>query len=596
MTAIDASNFWSPEFEYERRADGSILMRQTKPLPDYLPTLASYLDKWADTTPDATWMARRDHSPAYDGGWRRISYGEARDAARRIAASLLGMGLGPNRPLLILSENSLEHGLLALACTYVGIPYAPVSPAYSLVSTDHAKLKAIANLLKPGAVFADDGQRFAVAIDAIRNDDMQTLNHRNKIEGSISFDDLLEGQPKDTEPHRASLTGEHVVKYLFTSGSTGSPKAVINTNRMICAMQAMVRDCYRYVTHTPPVVLDWAPWNHTAAGNKVSNLVMTNGGTYYIDDGKPASGKFDETLRNLREVACSWYFNVPIGWDMLVEELERDAELAQTFFSKLGMMFYAGAGMPQHTWDRLRAIGRATTGREVLLASSLGSTETAPFALAITEVQDKSGNIGVPARGLTLKLVPTSGKLELRLKGPSIFPGYYGDPEKTAEAFDEDGFYCMGDALRPADPDDFSKGFFFDGRIGENFKLATGTWVGVGAVRASLVDAMQGLIRDAVIVGENESRLGALLLPSDTGRAMESTAFHRAIQTHLETAAAAATGSASRVQLALILDRDPSFDRGEITEKGSLNQRAMRANNAEAIATLYSNNAAVLRA
>ena len=595
MTANDASGFWSPEFEYEHRDDGSILMRQTEPLPDHLPTLASYLDKWADATPDATWMARRDHGLTHNGNWHKITYGDARETARRLAASLLGMGLGPDRPLLILSENSLEHGLLALACSYVGIPYAPVSPAYSLVSTDHGKLKAITTLLQPGAVFADDGQRFAVAIDAIRNSGMQVINHRNQAKGSISYDDLLDGRPEDTESHRASLTGDHVVKYLFTSGSTGSPKAVINTNQMICAMQAMVRDCYRYVTHTPPVVLDWAPWNHTAAGNKVSNLVMTNGGAYYIDDGKPAPGKFDETLRNLREVACTWYFNVPIGWDMLVEELERDAALAKTFFSNLGMMFYAGAGMPQHTWDRLRAVGRATTGREVLLASSLGSTETAPFALAITEVQEKSGNIGVPARGLTLKLVPTSGKLELRLKGPSIFPGYYGDPERTAEAFDEDGFYCMGDALRPADPDDFSKGFFFDGRIGENFKLATGTWVGVGAVRASLVDAMQGLIRDAVIVGENESRLGALLIPSDAGRAMDSTAFHSAIQTHLKTAATAATGSASRVQLALVLDRDPSFDKGEITEKGSLNQRAMRANNADAIATLYSDSKAVLR-
>ena len=595
MTVSDTKNFWSPQFEYERRGDGSILMRQTEALPDYLPTLAAYLDKWADATPDAIWMARRDHSPAYDGSWRRISYRDARDKARRIAASLLNMGLGPDSPLMILSENSLEHGLLALACTYVGIPYAPVSPAYSLVSTDHAKLKAIATLLKPGAIFADDGQRFAAAINAIRSDDMQIVNHKNQIMGSLSFDDLMEGRPEDTAPHRAALTGDHVVKYLFTSGSTGSPKAVINTNRMICAMQAMVRDCYRYVTHKAPVVLDWAPWNHTAAGNKVSNLVMTNGGTYYIDDGKPAPGKFDETLRNLREIECTWYFNVPIGWDMLVEELERDPALANTFFSQLGMMFYAGAGMPQHTWDRLRAIGRATTGREVLLASSLGSTETAPFALAITEVQEKSGNIGVPARGLTLKLVPTSGKLELRLKGPSIFPGYFGDPEKTAEAFDEEGFYCMGDALRPADLEDFAKGFFFDGRIGENFKLATGTWVGVGAVRASLVDAMQGLIRDAVIVGENEIRLGALLLPSESGRALDNTAFRTAIQTHLETAAAAATGSASRVQLALILDHEPSFDRGEVTEKGSLNQRAMRANNADAIATLYSDDTAVLR-
>lgn len=281
-------------------------------------------------------------------------------------------------------------------------------------------------------------------------------------------------------------------------------------------------------------------------------------------------------------MACTWYFNVPVGWDILVDALEKDAKLAETFFSRLGMMFYAGAGMAQHTWDRLRAIGRKTTGHEVLLATSLGATETAPAALAFTDVQDMSGNAGVPMRGLSMKLVPSGGKLELRLKGPSITPGYYGDADKTAEAFDDEGYYMMGDALRPADPEDLTKGFFFDGRIAENFKLNTGTWVAVGAVRAGLLDAMGGLIRDAVITGENEGQLGALLLLSD-----KATEDQSQIRTKLAEAAKAATGSASRVRRVLILEEMPSFDRGEITEKGSLNQRAMRANNADAIAQLY---------
>ncbi|MDG1167916.1 MAG: AMP-binding protein, partial [Sulfitobacter sp.] len=332
---------------------------------------------------------------------------------------------------------------------------------------------------------------------------------------------------------------------------------------------------------------DWAPWNHTAAGNKVSYLVLTNGGTYYIDDGRPVPGKFDETLRNLRELSCSWYFNVPVGYEMLVDALESDPALAATFFKELGMMFYAGAGMPQNIWDRLRAAGRKATGHEVLLATGLGATETAPFALACTQVQDKAGNVGPPSRGLSLKLVPNGGKLEARLKGPTITPGYFGDPAKTAEVFDEEGYYCMGDALRPADPDDFSKGFFFDGRIAENFKLTTGTWVAVGAVRASLVDAMDGLVRDAVITGENEGELGALLILSDRGQAMPADALRAALQEKLTAAARVATGSASRVRRAMILTDVPSFDRGEITEKGSLNQRALRTNKADLIATLY---------
>lgn len=582
-TDLIGSDFWSPEFEIETRDDGTIVMRQADDLTGYLPTLADYLDKWADQTPDQPWIARR----GADDEWERITYGTARDQARRIGGALLSLGLGPDRPLLILSENSLEHALLGAACFYVGIPYAPVSPAYSLVSKDHGKLKDIAATLNPGAIFADRAAAFAPALEAIAADGRYVLAVQDAIDGAILFDDLLNGDAELAKKARRDVNSDKVVKYLFTSGSTGSPKAVINTNGMLCAMEAMVRDCYRFLTKTPPIVLDWAPWNHTAAGNKVSYLVLTNGGTYYIDDGKPAPGKFDETLRNLRDVSCTWYFNVPIGWDMLIDKLEQDADLAETFFKDLKMMFYAGAGMAQHTWNRLRTIGRKTTGHEVLLATSLGATETAPFALACTEVQDKSGNVGVPSRGLLLKLVPNSGKLELRLKGPSITPGYYGDPEKTRQAFDEEGYYCMGDALRPADPDDLSKGFFFDGRVAENFKLNTGTWVAVGSVRASLVDAMDGLIRDAVITGENEAELGALVLLSERAAKMDEADLTAALGERLAQAAKSATGSASRVRRIFVLTEAPSFDKGEITEKGSLNQRAMRANFADAVRHLH---------
>ena len=584
-----APKFWVPRHKITHRADGTIIMAHCDPLPDHMPLLADYLDHWADHTPDQTWLARRDEG----GAWHKISYAAARDAARRIGASLLKIGGGPERPLLILSENSLEHALLSAACFYVGVPYAPVSPAYSLVSQDHKKLKDIVALLTPAAVFADDGTAFAGAFERIQQNGIQTI--ALKGDADLTYAELLNGDVKEALVARKAVTPETTVKYLFTSGSTGSPKAVINTNQMICAMQAMVRDAYAYLTEAPPVVLDWAPWNHTAAGNKAMYLVMTNGGSYYIDDGKPTPEKFGETLRNLREISCSWYFNVPVGWDLLVEALEQDKDLANRFFHRLGMMFYAGAGMAQHTWDRLRAVGQKTTGREVLLATGLGSTETAPFALAWTRPEACSGNVGVPAKGLSMKLVPVGDKLELRLKGPSITPGYFGDPVKTKAAFDAEGYYCMGDALRPTDPTDFSKGFFFDGRIAENFKLGTGTWVAVGAVRTALVNQLGGLIRDAVIVGENESELGALLLLSDDATKMAPDILRGRLKDKLKEAAATASGSASRIKRAVILSATPSFDKGEITEKGSLNQRAMRVNFSKSIVRLYSNHPGVIR-
>ena len=584
MTQLDPTDFWSPKFAYRHRPDGSILMQHPEPLTDYAPLIADYMDKWAAQTPDHPLLARRKNG----GDWQYISYGEARIKAKQIGASLLAMGLGSDRPLMILSEKSLEHGLLGLACSYVGIPYAPLSPAYSLLSSDHGKLLTITALLQPGAVFADDGDAFAGALARIERDDLIIINERNAIDGALSFDALFESEDTETaDAARTALTPDMTVKYLFTSGSTGAPKGVINTNQMICAMQAMVRDCYRFLTKRPPVVLNWAPWNHTAAGNKVFYLVLTNGGTYYIDDGRPTPGKFEETLRNLREISCSWYFNVPMGWDMLVDAFDADATLAKRFFASLDMMFYAGAGMAQHTWDRLRAASITHKGSEVILATGLVSTETAPFALACTTIQEKSGNVGVPSRGMTMKLVPAAGKLELRLKGPNIMPGYYGDSENTANAFDDEGFYKMGDALRPSNPDDLSQGFFFDGRIGENFKLSSGTWVAVGAVRAGLVDACEGLIKDAVIVGENETQLGALLVLSEKLAALDEATQRQKLLAKLTAAAVNATGSASRVQRVAVLQDEPNFDRGEITEKGSLNQRAMRDNNASLTASLY---------
>ena len=575
--------FWNPEFRYEHRADGTVLMKHVEDLPEYSRTIADYLDKWADTTPTQIWLARRDKA----GTWIKINYRDARNKARAIGAALLDMGLGADKPLIIISENSLEHALLGIACAYVGIPYAPISPAYSQLSEDAVKATRIFELLNPGAVFADDGEAFSVALSKLSIDQCKIINVQNLVAGAIEFDSLLRHDPTTAEHARTTLTADTVVKYLFTSGSTGSPKAVINTNGMICSMQAMVRDCYCFLEHHPPVVLDWLPWNHTAAGNKVFYLVLTNGGTYYIDDGRPVASKFHETLRNLREISCTWYFTVPVGYDLLVQSLAEDKELASHFYSKLDMLFYAGAGMAQHTWTALMQIGKEVTGRDILLATGLGSTETAPFALAWTELEQTAGNVGVPSRGLTMKLVPTDSKLEVRLKGPSITPGYYAEPELTAEVFDDEGFYCLGDALRPVNPDDFSRGFYFDGRLAENFKLATGTWVSCGAVRTSLVDALGGLARDAVIVGESQSELGALLLLSNKAQEMSDKPLQQALIQKLTQAAANAPGSASRVSRVIVLHAVPSLDKGEITEKGGLNQRALRNNYEHLIKKLY---------
>lgn len=590
-SVVTKQDFWTPSFDVTRRADGTLLMTQRDPLPDTLPTIADYLDLWADKAPERTFLARRNDA----GDWERLSYGHAQEKARRLGSALLRLGLNADRPLLILSGNSLEHAICGLACLYVGIPYAPVSTAYSLLSTDHGKLCDIATLLTPGAVFADDIAEFGRAIEAIRTENMAIIGVRNLNDRALDLQTLLEDDGTKAAPARAALRRDTVLKYLFTSGSTGAPKAVINTNGMITSNQAMVRDCYRFMQTQPPIILDWAPWNHTAAGNKVTYMVLTNGGTYYIDDGKPSPAGMATTVANLRDVATTYYFNVPAGYDLLVDELETDPALARVFFSRLKMLFYAGAGMSQRTWDRLIAVSKATTGSEILITSSLGATETGPFALTWTEHEPYAGKVGVPGRNVSLKLVPTDDAYELRIKSPSITPGYFGDPETTAKVFDTEGYYKMGDAVRPEDPDDLSRGFYFAGRLAENFKLATGTWVSVGSVRATLVDCMNGLVREAIIVGENRAELGALLWLSDAGHRLSSAELTAQLTAGLQHHVDQATGSASRVRRVAVLETAPSLDTGELTEKGSVNQRAVRQSQQTQIDALYQGQSNTIR-
>lgn len=609
--------FWTPTFDIENRADGTVLMRARGAVPTPARSLPHALAHWAEARPDQTFVAQREKTPGGTGDWIRVTYAEAFARAQEIGAALLALGLGPDRPVMVLSGNSIDHALLGLACQIVGVPYAPLSTAYSLVSTDHAKIKDIYGLLKPGLVFAEEGAPFGAALAALAAlpGDHRVLTSAPDTlaathPGALDFATF--GTGADTAPARAAmeaLTPESVAKYLFTSGSTGSPKAVINTQGMLCANQAMVAHVYAFVTERPPVVVDWAPWNHTASGNKVFNMVLVNGGTFYIDEGKPSPAGMAETIRNLHEIAPTWYFNVPAGYEALIRAMDADPALRDRFFSRLDMMLYAGAGMAQHTWDDLLRLSREALGREVLLTSALGATETGPFAFTCTEQQRTAGNIGVPVIGVTLKLVPNGGKLEARIKSPSITPGYYGAPEVTAGMRDEEGFYLLGDALRPADPDDLTKGFFFDGRTAENFKLSTGTWVAVGALRAALVNGFEGLLRDVVITGEGQDFLGAIgiadpaIMASLTGGSADdlpALAAHPAVVARLQDClnayAAAATGSASRVKRLVVLADALDLDKGEMTDKGSINQRAVLANRADLVAVIYAGGAGVISA
>ena len=594
---------WSPILDWETRPDGTILIWRKDELGPYPDKMNERLIHWAKVDPDRPWMAQR-----MDGGeWRKASYAEALDKVRRIGQSLLDLGLSADRPVVILGENSIEHALLALGAQHVGIPSAALSPAYATLSSDYEKLKDIAKQVTPGLVFADDGAALQTAVDTAFGGDIPFVSLRNAAKDrpgkTFFFNELLASEPTQSVDDAFDAVGpDTVAKFLFTSGTTGSPKAVIQTQRMLCSNMEMVADCYAFMRDEPPVLVDWAPWNHTASGNKVFNIVIYNGGTYYIDYGKPSPALMGETIRNLREISPTWYFNVPAGYEMLVHAMRDDHALRDNFFKNLKMMMYAGAGLAQHTWDALTQLSIDSLGYCIPLGTGLGSTETAPFSLYCTDPQDHPGNIGIPAAGITVKLVPYDDKYEIRLKGPNITPGYWRNPELTAEAFDEDGFYKLGDAVRFAVPGDPAKGFYFAGRTAENFKLQTGTWVAVGQLRAQLVDQFGGLIRDAVITGENRMELGALVVPffpalrallpeEDKTVSDEQVISHRAVRQALAEKLARhqgqASGSASRIMRIMIMKEAPRFDKGEITDKGSLNQRAILKERGALVEALY---------
>ncbi|MCL4674868.1 MAG: feruloyl-CoA synthase [Pararhodobacter sp.] len=593
---IRAVKLWQPDVDFERRDDGSILVWQNGPLGDYPTRMSERVIHWARTRPDVTWMAER----GADGAWQRVSYAELLRDCRALAQVLLDMGLSVERPLVILSGNSVAHGLMALAAQHVGIPAAAIAPAYSLASGDFGKLYSIRDQITPGAVFVEDAAPFAKAIAAVFPD-LPVL--ARKGQGAVrSWQSMLATTPTDAvDSANAAVDGDTIAKFLFTSGTTGSPKAVIQTQRMMCANIEQTTDCYAYLRDEPPTILDWSPWNHVAAGNLIFNCAIYNGGTFYLDGGRPTPELMPQTLANLREIKTNWYWNVPFGYEMLASAMEADEDLARSFFANLKLMHYAGAAMARHTWDALDALAVRITGKRVLLATGLGATETAPFALFNSNPDAEAGNLGIPAKGVLLKLVPTEGKWEARIKGPNVTPGYWRNEQLTREAFDDEGFYCLGDALRFADPDDPLKGFFFDGRVAENFKMSTGTWVSVGALRAKLTDALGGLARDAVIVGEGEADLGALLVPFrpaieklvpggadlDDAQLFAHPTLRAELARRLTAYNATATGASLRVPRAMVLVDPLSIELGEVTDKGSVNQRAVRRHRDALVRALY---------
>jgi len=573
--------------EVERRADGALLLRAQQPLGRYPDKLTARLEFWAARAPQRLLLAQRDAA----GGWRRLSYGEALVQARRVGAAILARGLSAERPIVVLSGNDLEHALLELGALLVGVPYAPISPAYSLLSHDFARLRAMLALLTPGLVFAADGDAFGPAIAQAVAADSELVVSRNPPAGRAvtPFAALLEHEDAAAvDAAHARVGPETIAKFLFTSGSTDAPKAVINTQRMWCANQQMIRAVLAYFEDEPPVLVDWAPWHHTAAGNHDFGLVLFNGGSYYIDEGKPMPGAIEATVRNLREIAPTFYFNVPKGFEALLPYLRSDEALRRSFFSRLKVLWFAGAGLAQHVFDEMKELAFRSCGETILFLTGLGSTETAPLTLARVWDTEDAANMGLPPPGAELKLVPFEGKYEMRVKGPHITPGYWRQPALTAQAFDAEGWYRLGDAFSLADPQDPAKGLRFEGRVAEDFKLATGTWVHVGALRARCIAQLAPLARDVVIAGRDRDYVTALIVAEPQACAgFDEARLWAELASRLRALAAASSGSSMRIGRALLLREPPSLDTGEMTDKGSINQRALLARRAALVEALY---------
>ncbi len=591
----------APRAVFEPRPAGTVYVRSTESLGPYPDRLTDCLKLWAQQAPDRVFLAQRSQG----GSWEKITYSQTWQRVRCLSAGLLKLGMSPATPLIILSGNSIEHGLLALAAMHVGIPYAPIAPAYSLAVREHRALEHVWQNLAPGMAFVREGSQFTAALKAVVRGDVEIVHHESAPDGfrSLSLADLEQTEPTpDVDQANVKTGPDSVVKVLYTSGSTGLPKGVITTNRMLCSNQQMLRQVMPCLSDQPPVICDWLPWNHTFGGSHNFGIALYNGGTLYIDHGRPTPDSFRETIRNLREIAPTAYFNVPRGYEMLVEALRTDSELRRNFFSRLYLLFFAAAGLNRKTWDEIQQIAFETCGEELLIVTGLGATESAPFALSTGLEGSSPGWLGLPVPGVEAKLALLGDRTEVRLRGPSITPGYWRRPDLNANAFDEEGYYRMGDAVKPVDPSDPQKGFLFDGRLNEEFKLSSGTWVRTGTLRMRLLAHFGGLLQDVVLAAPDRDYVAALFFPSLSGcrtlvpqfprngsaaELISTPVIRLAFQQGLNSFATQNPGISTHVRRALLLDSPPSLEAREITDKGTLNQAAVLKNRASAVEQLY---------
>ncbi|SBT16640.1 Carboxylic acid reductase [Marinomonas gallaica] len=588
----------------EKRDNGEQIISCQTELAEYARCLTDRLVYWAERTPEVVFVAQRDDNDE----WDKYTYAEALDKVRQLASWLIEQPVSPERPIAFLSGNSLEHLMLAMAGYYIGVPHAPVSPAYSLVATDYAKLKHVIDLLTPGLIVVDKLAPYEKAIKAVSDGDVPVAVMYGDTapelisNPTVSFAQFWQ-HPKSPaiEELNAEVSGDTVAKILFTSGTTGMPKGVMNTHRMLCANAVMIRDTMAFLADEPPVMVDWLPWNHTFGGNHNVSIALYNGGSFYLDDGKPTEAHFHKTLNNLAEVAPTVYFNVPKGFELLVKKLQQDDELARKFFSRLQFMFFAAAGMAQHIWDDIDALAIQYTGKKIPILTGLGATETAPSVTFASIEESASGVIGKPAPGVILKLVPNEGKLEARVKAVTVMPGYWRQPELTAKSFDDEGFYCLGDAIAYLDENKPERGFRFDGRVSEDFKLDSGTWVSAGTLRAKFISAFAPLVQDVVLCGTNRSFITGLVFPDvvycqtlvDNGSALstkelvEHPIIRAVFEEKLKAFKAQGTGSSTVVDRILLQHEAPCIDAHEVTDKGSLNQRNVQDYRADQVDELY---------
>jgi feruloyl-CoA synthase len=601
-----------PEFapaqvDVEQLAQGGFILRSPNKLAAYPANICSYLHRWAEETPDQTFLAQRKK----DGNWRKHSYKQTLREVRAIGQGLIDRGISVEKPVMILSGNSIESGLLQLGAIYAGIPVTPISTAYSLISKDFGKLKHVFDLIQPGLIYTDKPEAFQKALQAL---DLQRTILLAKEDGPTElaitrFDELTNTTAKeDVDRSYSQVNPDTVAKILFTSGSTGEPKGVINTQRMLCSNQQAIAQIWPFITKRPPVLVDWLPWNHTFGGNHNFNMILRNGGTLYIDEGKPAPGLIETTISNIRAASPTLYFNVPRGFQMILPFLEKDPGLRDHFFSNLDTIFYAAAALPQDLWERLEKLSLAARGEKIAMTSAWGLTETAPLAVGVHFPIERAGVIGLPIPDMDLKMIPNDGRLEMRVKGPNVTPGYYKREELTRAAFDEDGFYLTGDAGKLADPDEPARGVLFDGRTAENFKLLTGSWVNTGAIRTTAVSAGAPIIEDVVVAGHDRDEIGLLIFPNFAACAGIAGLSNDATPTELVNNQQIRTAlikrladgnidnqaSSKRIARALMMIEPPDIDAGEITDKGYINQSAVLKQRQNLVEQLYSDDAEVI--